>query len=139
MRDGNARRSHCAAQGAALAFLLALVVSLAGTAAIAGATYTTFKPNGSTDTQVRAINDKGAIAGYYYEGNTASHGFVRAGNGKITSFDPSGARFTYVTGIHDKGVTAGSYLDGTGEYGFVRAADGTITTFATGDPNSIND
>ena len=117
---------------------LTFCAALGSAAAPASAGYLLFHPKGSTDTEVRSINDKGAIAGYYYIGNTGSHGFVRESNGKIRSFDPAGSRFTYVDAINNTGTVAGAYLNGSGYFAYVRAADGTITTFAAGDAGSTD-
>src|SRR5690242_7757108 len=122
------------------------LIAVYGTAAAKEphAAYTTFDPPGSVDTEVYAVNGKGVAAGYYYDGNRYSHGFVRNSDGSIDTFDPSGATFTYVSGINAKGAITGSWLDATGLYGFVRASDGTIKTFAARgagitDPTGIND
>jgi hypothetical protein len=40
-------------------------------------TFTTFDPKGSTDTEPRAINPAGEIAGYYTDANFIQHGFLR--------------------------------------------------------------
>ena len=42
-------------------------------------------------TTPQAINDLGEIAGYYTDGNGATHGFVRTPGGKIITFDAPGA------------------------------------------------
>src|ERR1700746_2551417 len=34
-----------------------------------------------------AINDRGTIAGYYFDSKTVTHGFVRATDGTISTFD----------------------------------------------------
>jgi hypothetical protein len=84
------------------------------------------------------INDIGEIAGYYVDGNGASHGFVRAPYGKITTFDAPGAsEGTYPGNINNFGVIAGIFYDTNGVgHGFVRTAGGQITTFNP--PNSIS-
>jgi hypothetical protein len=82
------------------------------------------------------INDIGEIAGYYVDGNGASHGFVRAPDGfvqapdgKITTFDAPGAsEGTYPESINNFGVIAGIFYDTNGVgHGFVRTAGGQIT------------
>src|SRR6476620_3904922 len=36
------------------------------------------------------INDRGTIAGYYFDSKTVTHGFVRATDGTIRTFDATG-------------------------------------------------
>jgi hypothetical protein len=85
----------------------------------------------------QAINDIGETAGYYTDGNGASHGFVRTAGGKITTFDAPGALDgTYPENINNFGVIAGVFYDANGvAHGFVRSAVGHITTFDP--PNSF--
>jgi len=82
------------------------------------------------------INDIGEIAGYYIDGNGATHGFVRTTGGKITTFDPTGSVATYPFNINNFGVIAGLFYDTNGVgHGFVRTSDGKIKTFDP--PNSF--
>jgi hypothetical protein len=76
-------------------------------------------PEDSSYTQVLAINDKGALAGYYYYGGY--HAFVRGGDGSYTTFDVSGdANGTFPEGINTKGEVAGEYRDSNDvQHGFV--------------------
>jgi len=84
---------------------------------------------------VDCINPKGAIAGFYTEASSVTHGLLRARDGTITTFDVPGAgtgafQGTFSGGINPKGVIAGVYTDANNvNHGFVRAPDGTITTF----------
>jgi hypothetical protein len=89
-------------------------------------TTATFDVEGSTFP--KAINARGAVAGYYYNGS--SHGFLRVADGTITTFDPAGSVSTNAWAINAGRAITGDYGDSGGHvHGFVRAADGTITTF----------
>jgi uncharacterized membrane protein len=84
---------------------------------------TTFAVPGAQATLAAGINDRGQIAGTYYDpgftlgdGNPPPsgtvHGFIRQPNGRITTIDLP-ARFdgTGVTDINDRGQLVGSYTD----------------------------
>lgn len=88
----------------------------------------TFDPPGSTGTSPTAINDKGAIAGSYYDSNNSHRGFVRNVGGTFSTFDVPGSTNTSVNSINSEGTVAGTYYSGANR-GFMRAADGTVTTF----------
>lgn len=81
------------------------------------------------------INLEGAVSGYYIDGSTVNHGFLRAPDGKITAFDAPGAgniiyAGTVAFGINKWGVITGNFTDNSyNTHGFVRAPDGTISTF----------
>ena len=89
-----------------------------GFARAADGMITTFDPGG--DTSVNAINDRGAIVGYY--DTDSYHGFVRDATGTITSFNVSGSDATYAYGINAKGAITGFYYDAGGAaHGFLRS------------------
>ena len=76
------------------------------------------------------INPAGAITGFYVDGSSVQHGFVRAPSGKITEFDPSGSTFTNPNAIDQTGAITGFYFDANVVgHGFLRAPNGTITSF----------
>ena len=82
-----------------------------------------------------AINQEGAVAGFYADSKDVLHGFLRSPQGKFTTFDAPGAgrgigQGTSPVGINQRGVIAGYYQDAEGTFhGFVRAPGGAITTF----------
>jgi probable HAF family extracellular repeat protein len=82
------------------------------------------------ETDGRAINAAGDIAGIYNAGyGTPDHGFLKVGDSYI-SIDYPGAALTYVFGLNDSGVVSGTYRDAMGVLkGFVYAA-GTYTPVA---------
>src|SRR5690349_21557083 len=98
-------------------------------------TFTTFAaPDAGTGTFATAINQAGAVTGWYRDTSNSFHAFLRASNGKITEFDAPGAGVgangTIPSGINSAGEIAGYYVDATNvNQGFVRAADGEITSF----------
>ncbi len=57
---------------------LCAALCMAGAGHAAGAKVTTFDPTGSAGTFAYAINDPGAITGYYFDQSRAYHGFARA-------------------------------------------------------------
>src|SRR5580692_1367313 len=56
------------------------------------ATYKIFNFPGSTNTQPKSINAKGAITGAYSDAQFVSHGFLRAPDGSFTTLDPPGSK-----------------------------------------------
>lgn len=80
---------------------------------------TAIDPPDSEYTQVRGMNDKGALTGtYYYSGY---HGFVRNARGAYKAFDiPGDAYGTFPQSINANGEIAGGYLDSNAvQHGFV--------------------
>ena len=66
------------------------------------------------ETDGRAINALGHIAGIYNAGyGTPDHGFLKVGE-NYTSIDYPGATLTYVFGLNDAGYLSGTYRDGFG-------------------------
>jgi hypothetical protein len=84
-----------------------------------------------------AINNAGAVIGFYVDSNNVIHGFLRTAKGDYHSFQAPGAdttpaslRGTSPSSINDLGVIAGSYTDVDGfVHGFLRSPDGKITSF----------
>jgi len=70
---------------------MTLSVALALSVQLSAQTYTTFDAPNSIATQPVAINQQGAITGFYADANNVNHGFVRAVDGTITTFDAPGA------------------------------------------------
>jgi len=101
-------------------------------------TFTLFRQPDWDNTEARAINEVGLIAGYSHsaDGNSLV-GFIYDPNkNTFTSILPSPV--TIISGINNKGQVAGSvfyYADalypgsGQGPYAFVRDADGHVTLF----------
>lgn len=81
------------------------------------------------------INLEGVVSGYYLDGNSVFHGFLRAPDGRITTFDAPNAGTipgsgTGALGINRWGAITGNFTDNNyNTHGFVRAPDGTFTTF----------
>jgi uncharacterized membrane protein len=81
-------------------------------------------------TAAQSINVEGEIAGFYFDSNNVSHGFVRTKGGHITTFDAPGAVATYAAQINPAGVIAGDYADASNlSHGYVRAPEGNVTMF----------
>jgi hypothetical protein len=82
-----------------------------------------------------SIDTAGDVAGMYFDGNNAFHGFVRSAAGTITEFDVPGApttighRGTVPMSMNAGGDITGFYVDANDvRHGFVRAAaSGAIT------------
>ena len=68
---------------------------------------TTFRIT-STSLVPVAVNNAGAIAGYYTDPNGAIHGFVRSAAGNTSGFNaPNSGHGTFVTGMNDEGIIVG--------------------------------
>jgi hypothetical protein len=97
--------------------------------------FTTFDPTGSISTQPQAINQGGAITGYYQDANSVYHGFLRAPRGPLTTFDAPGSGTqqyagTQAYGINKAGVITGFYIDASSvPHGFLRAPNGRVIPF----------
>jgi probable HAF family extracellular repeat protein len=90
---------------------------------------------GLFETRPVAINNNGAIVGYYHDRGgdveDAERGFLLA-DGNLTLIDaPGGGPLSQVgtiaSGVNDTGTVVGSFYDGTGNHGF-RWVDGSLTT-----------
>src|SRR6201998_3330702 len=114
---------------AAVLFLSCFLLGLPSGALSHSGTIATFDPPGATSTYANSINEEGAIAGYYYDANFISHGFVRDRHGTIITFVVPDASYTYANSINEEGAVVGSYSDATSQHGFLRSQRGTITTF----------
>ena len=104
----------------------------------ASGNFTDIAPSGATLTQVKSINDNGAIAGSWVDSAkpAATHGFVRSAAGVYTTFDVTGAISLVVAGINNSGEVVGTYFDSAQHsHGYLRSATGTITTFDAPSPN----
>jgi hypothetical protein len=89
----------------------------------------TFDPEGSTGTNVVAINQAGVIAGNFTDTASQQHGFVRQSDGAITTFDPPGGSDTSVLAMNSAGAIVGTYSDSNGNSQlFLRAVTGTFAT-----------
>jgi len=95
-----------------------------------------------------AINQSGAVAGYYDDDTYAYHGFVRSADGVITEFDAPGLSNTEALAMNGSGQIAGYGLHDfsiRGEYlGFLRQPNGSISGFQPPGalatfPSGIND
>src|SRR5262249_32651539 len=86
-------------------------------------------------TQSLAINPKGTIAGYFFDSNPVTHGFVRNTDGTITPFDAPGGgtgpyQGTFVLALTPLGAITGFTRDASDVFhGYLRAPGGTFTTF----------
>src|SRR5690349_10767136 len=78
-----------------------------------GQSFTAFDPPGSIGTAALSINPSGAITGFYLDGSSVDHGFVRGKGGTIATFDPPGSIDTNPSSINPSGVITGYYGDGS--------------------------
>src|SRR5882724_2033253 len=93
----------------ALSFLALSTLGMIHPANAQEVTYIIFDPPGSTSTQPKSINAKGAITGSYNDANFVRHGFLRAPDGSFTRFHAPGATYTFPQSINRVGAVAGSY------------------------------
>jgi len=74
--------------------------------------------------------NSGAIVGYYVDGNSVAHGFIRSAHGKYTTIDVPGAAGTQAYGINDEGTAIGWWFETNGVYhGYLRDDHGDFTYF----------
>ena len=107
------------------AAVLCMTTALPATAGIVK-----FDVKDAVATDPTAINVDGTITGSYEDPAFATHGFVRAADGKIKSFDAIGAIATLPGAISGKSAITGFYADGSFVFhGFVRSPHGVVTSF----------
>jgi probable HAF family extracellular repeat protein len=96
-----------------------------------GGTFATVDPPGSTETHALGINTSDAVAGFYVDSSSRTHGFLYKPGIGYTVVDPPGSTFSVATGINDAGQVVGYFTDGANKYhGYVY----TSGTYATLDP-----
>lgn len=72
----------------------------------------------------------GAVAGWYLDSGSVSHGFVRNADGTFAAFDPVGSAGTNPEGINQTHVVVGEYTDAGGVmHGFARSSAGKIVSY----------
>ena len=101
-------------------------------------TIAVFDPPGSVLTfvcQETCLNDAGAVVGYFIDGTSTVHGFMRYPSGKIASVDAPGAATggyggTIAASINARGDITGYFYDSSGiAHGFIRKIDGSYIVF----------
>ncbi|PTB20049.1 hypothetical protein C9I57_13115 [Trinickia symbiotica] len=104
----------------------------------AGGEFAIFDIPGNPDGPVPvAINNAGAVAGYYFDTSGLQHSFLRAPDGNVIAFDPPGtvcnpavsSFCSGAAGITAGGVIIGSYVDVAGGHGYLRTPDGKFQTW----------
>jgi len=105
----------------------------------AGSQATTFDPPGAgmaagQGTFPQQNLNSGAIVGYYVDGNSVAHGYIRSAHGQYTIIDVPGAAGTQAFGINDKGTVVGWWFEpptanGSVYHGYLRDKDGNLTYF----------
>lgn len=91
---------------------------------------------GTNETTAVWINDAGQITGWYSDGKSSFHGFLRDKVGNYSSFDPPGSVRTVPQSINSAGQISGVYSTSVTS-GFLRDAKGSFVTF--GGPGSCGD
>ena len=93
-------------------------------------------PGNVVGTEPTAINEGGAIAGYYWDENGVFHGFTRTPGGHLTTFDAPGAGTalpwtgTFPMAINQAGEVTGQVTDDDYvTHGFIRTPGGHFVTF----------
>jgi uncharacterized membrane protein len=129
--------------GALLLWGLAEAETLPTFAAPGGGKIITFNVPGAgtgsgQGTTVAGINQLGAIAGSYTDGNNVSHSFLRDPDGKIWTFDPPGtAQISYpgfegsgAIGLNAEGAVVGYFVDANfAVHAYIRNPDGKFITY----------
>ena len=92
-----------------------------------------------TSLTATAINDAGAIAGFYSVNGGNTIGFVKTAGGHVTKLARHGASMTQPFGINDRGEVVGAYTTGSGSnamtHGFTWTRGHGFTT--VDDPHGI--
>jgi probable HAF family extracellular repeat protein len=83
-------------------------------------------PDASEGTYPIAINQGGAIAGYYFPSSGLPQGFVRSSSGVITEFSYSGGFDLFIAGINEPGQIVGTIGFSRNVGGFLRNPNGSI-------------
>jgi hypothetical protein len=82
-----------------------------------------------------AINEGGTVAGYYFDSNPMTHGFLRAPNGTFITFDAPGGGTGAYQGTFVFGFNSGNWITGFVRdssdvfHGYLRAPGRAFTTF----------
>ena len=89
-------------------------------------------PGDFNGTFPNAINDAGAIAGYYADASGTPHGFLRSPEGAFTTFDvPGGSLLTIPNALNLEGAVVGFSADQNDVFRpFLRRPDGTFATWS---------
>jgi len=94
-------------------------------------------PSGAVSVFGSAINDSGAIVGYYVDSSSVTHGFLLKGK-TYTTLDVPTATATYATGINKSGKISFFWIDSAGAYESSIYNGKTYTTInVPGEPNSL--
>jgi hypothetical protein len=96
--------------------------------------FTPINPPGATSSTATAINDHGAVAGFFAEANGNIVSFIKQGAAWKTISVP-GSTTTEIFGLNDEGVAVGMYVGQHKQtYGFIYSG-GTLKTVS--DPNGV--
>jgi hypothetical protein len=97
--------------------------------------FTPVTPPGATSATATAINDHGAVAGFFTQANGNIVSFIKQASGAWTMVAVPGSRTTEIFGLNDNGVAVGMYVGAHKQtYGFVYSG-GTLKT--VNDPNGV--
>lgn len=88
--------------------------------------FTTLNYPGAQDTTAFAINNLGAVVGYYIINNTGPHAFLYE-NGTFTNIDYPGSNFTLALGVNNSGIVAGYFTTTSGALHGFTYSSGTFT------------
>jgi hypothetical protein len=69
-----------------------------------------------TGTEVNGINDKGDLAGTYFDSGGIQHGFIKKAGGAFKSFDVTGDTAATAWGINNAGVACVYAFNSSGDY-----------------------
>src|SRR5215469_3500046 len=107
-----------------------------GTNTTNAGTFVAFDVPGSSSTNPTAINNPGAITGYFADAGSDIHSFLRTSDGIITPFDPPGATCSstdsfcsLAAGITPDGTIVGETIQVHQIHGYLRAQNGAFTLF----------
>jgi probable HAF family extracellular repeat protein len=97
--------------------------------------FTTVQVPGAVSVTATAINNHGAVAGYFTTTGGATNGFLRRPNGALVVLAKPGAHLTQAFGVSALGEVVGTYTIGTNTYGFTWTPGSGFATIS--DPNGV--
>lgn len=122
--------------GVAVGFYLNSVGDARGyTYSVATRRFTNVQVPRAISVTAAAINNHGAVAGYFTTTGDVTKGFLRRPNGALVVLAKPGANVTQAFGVNALGEVVGTYTVGSSTYGFTWTPRGGFTTIS--DPSGV--
>ncbi len=122
--------------GVAVGFYLDSAGNAQGyTYSVATHKFTTVQVPGAVSVTAAAINNHGAVAGYFTNSEEVTKGFLRRPTGALVVLAKPGADVTQAFGVNALGEVVGTYTVGSSTYGFTWTPSAGFTTIS--DPSGV--